>query len=519
MTPVVRHGIWSERFARLSTTAKLIVFLTFALMPLGLIALLASLQSNRTADDERRSELRVAATEASRKLATELTADVFTLRQAVRALEVSPGLRGGCAQADATLRARGRGVVPFALFDPSSTPVCRTAGFAAGRPVIAREQNTPLVRRDGDTLELIVPSNSGNNIALARYPATLIANFARPDGYAAQYRMTVDVDGAPILLVDPGDYEILRRTESVTMPVGFGNVTLTMTVSSAPFGAAEVLLTFLPLLMWASAAVIAFYVVDRLLIRPLKTLRGAVASYEPGSARRLLGSAAAIEIRELEEGFTAYADRLADREGEIERALDAQVKLTREVHHRVKNNLQVIASLISLHTRDAVSPDAERAYASIQRRVDALAIVHRNHFAELEANTGIEVKALLSELVASFRVNAKASGHIPTITLAAAAVSVTQDVATPLAFLFTELAEMALLADPTAPVAVSMIVVEDAHVARFTVASPALPERTAPNAPSSFRIIDGLARQLRSSLDFEPNAQAYSIAVPTLPTA
>jgi two-component system, sensor histidine kinase PdtaS len=80
----------------------------------------------------------------------------------------------------------------------------------------------------------------------------------------------------------------------------------------------------------------------------------------------------------------------------------------REVHHRVKNNLQVVASLLNLHARGAKTEDASAAYASIQRRVDALAVVHRNHYAELEENRGVALKPLISELGANLRANAPA---------------------------------------------------------------------------------------------------------------
>ena len=78
----------------------------------------------------------------------------------------------------------------------------------------------------------------------------------------------------------------------------------------------------------------------------------------------------------------------------------------REVHHRVKNNLQVVASLLNIHGRSAEHARRARAYAGIGRRVGALSIVHRNHFAEMEENRGISLRPLLTELAAELRASA-----------------------------------------------------------------------------------------------------------------
>ena len=106
----------------------------------------------------------------------------------------------------------------------------------------------------------------------------------------------------------------------------------------------------------------------------------------------------AQEIRELGETFRAISRTVAEHEAGLAEGLVRQTKLTREVHHRVKNNLQVISSLINFHARAARSAEATQAYASIQRRVDALAVVHRNHFAELEENRGLSLRSVIGEL-------------------------------------------------------------------------------------------------------------------------
>lgn len=506
---------WLDAFARLQTSAKIIVILSIALMPLGIIALLASLQTTRTADEQRRAELRIAATESSGKLATELSTDIFTLRQALQAIDAQADNQETCLRAGALLRAHGAGHVRFALFGTGSTAICASTTLAVARPPTLLANTDVSVVRSGDNLDIIVPSPTGSSVAVVRYAPATIAKFARPEGYGLPYRLTIEIEGSPLVVVERASGDILARTEDASLPVGIGNMTLSMTVSSASFGAAEALLAFLPLLMWASAAAIGYIVVDRLIVRPLKVLRVAVGNYEPGSARRVLAGTPTVEIRELEASFTAYADRLADREKEVERALENQVRLTREVHHRVKNNLQVIASLISLHARDTTTDEATEAYSSIQRRVDALAIVHRNHYAELEANNGIDARALLSELVANFRANGRSGGETPTITLAAVPIHVSQDTATPLAFLFTELAEVSLMTDVTAPIAVSLVREPTANLARFTISSAALAADHL-DGRSTFRIVEGLARQLRAPLERNEARTSFTIVVPTM---
>ena len=77
----------------------------------------------------------------------------------------------------------------------------------------------------------------------------------------------------------------------------------------------------------------------------------------------------------------------------------------------MKNNLQVVASLLNIHGRSAGTPEAQAAYAGISRRVGALSIVHRNHFAEMEENRGISLRPLVTELAAELRASTPESAR------------------------------------------------------------------------------------------------------------
>ena len=234
------------------------------------------------------------------------------------------------------------------------------------------------------------------------------------------------------------------------------------------------LMLLLPLLMWVMAALISWLLVTRLLIRPLRRLERAVTRLQPGESAELPDSLGpATEIQELRDAFARGLKRIEQSEQEMADALDGQRRLVREVHHRVKNNLQVVASLLNIHGRTAESPEARSAYDAIGRRVGALSIVHRNHFAEMEENRGIALRPLLSELGAELRGGAPEAARGLVIDLDLETIHTTQDVAVSVAFLVTEIIEYAMLHRPEEPVEVSLRRTSEL-TARLELSSPVL---------------------------------------------
>jgi two-component system, sensor histidine kinase PdtaS len=240
-----------------------------------------------------------------------------------------------------------------------------------------------------------------------------------------------------------------------------------------------------------------------------------VASHVPGTPFRMPPMRTpSFEIRELGETFAQFGDEISQHEARMAAALADQTKATREVHHRVKNNLQVIASLISLHARGEHTPEAAIAYAAIQRRVDALSIVHRNHYAELDAGDGIDIKELLGELAANLRAGAGPAATAPAISITAPHVGVSQDGAVAIAFLLTELVELSFSIDPTAPITLAIDHSDTAGKARLALTSSALiatPAMREKLAGRYARVIEGLARQLRAPLAHDEKTGSYAI--------
>jgi two-component sensor histidine kinase len=279
------------------------------------------------------------------------------------------------------------------------------------------------------------------------------------------------------------------------------------------------LVLLLPVLMWVLAALITWVLVSRLLIRPLKRLERAVRSYSPGGTLdlpRKLGPSR--EIQELRDAFGRVVSRVDESDAEMAGALEGQRRLVREVHHRVKNNLQVVASLLNIHGRGATAPEAQSAYAGISRRVGALSIVHRNHYADMEENRGIAIRPLMTELAAELRAGAPDAARSLSIDLELDSLNTTQDVAVAVAFLVTEIVEFAMLHCPEEPIEISLRRTSEL-TARLMLASKVLvpDDEDRPQKVQFERIVGGLAKQLRSTLDRKLGR--YSVDLPVFPPA
>ena len=280
----------------------------------------------------------------------------------------------------------------------------------------------------------------------------------------------------------------------------------------------------LPILMWLAAALIGWLVMDRLVLRPLGQLQRAITAYadDGGGGTLVLPTMAtpSTEIRSLGQAFAAVTRTLTAHEAELESGLARQTKLTREVHHRVKNNLQVVSSLINLHSRGVANPEVGAAYASIQRRVDALAVVHRNHYAELEENRGVGLRPLLGELASNLRATAAPEAANMLITLELVPAFASQDVAVPVAFLVTELVELAMQCDPAGGVAIRLQATGQPNRAELIVVAPGLAGaacREHPSLDRSARVIEGLSRQLRAPIAHDTDKGRYAIEISIVP--
>ena len=133
-------------------------------------------------------------------------------------------------------------------------------------------------------------------------------------------------------------------------------------------------------------------------------------------------------------------------------ALEGQRRLVREVHHRVKNNLQVVASLINIHGRSAeTSARARRLCVDQPPRRSACRSSTATISRRWRRIAGSRCGPLLSELAAELRATAPESARHMRIDLDLEGANTTQDVAVSVAFLVTEIVEFAMLRHARGP--------------------------------------------------------------------
>jgi two-component sensor histidine kinase len=431
----------------------------------------------------------------------------------------SPVCRATLQRLLTTQPARGA----YALYGEDGRLRCATPGYqpppVLADPGGARWQIS--LSPSGDLLRFALFDERGNAEGIGEYSRAAVAQLAAVSGKSERFDLDLIQGNRLMPLRDGYEGGALVRTIVRAQPIASGRLQLRITTGAVPITFAELLMILLPVMMWVAAAIIGWLIVDRLLLRPLVRMQKAVAAYQPGDRQLDLPSLStpAREIGALGEAFDEVTRTVARHEADLEAAVERQTRLVREVHHRVKNNLQVVASLLNLHSRGSRNEEVAAAYASIQRRVDALAVVHRNHFAELEENRGVALRSLISELAANLRGTAPASAANMQVSLDIEPFYATQDVAVPIAFLITELVEFAMFCR-SAAVRIALnadgpgsaiLSVESDNLRTDYPCDPALYERFD-------RIVTGLSRQLRSSIT-KDEAGRYSLAISVIDKA
>ncbi|MCA3696562.1 sensor histidine kinase [Aquidulcibacter sp.] len=163
----------------------------------------------------------------------------------------------------------------------------------------------------------------------------------------------------------------------------------------------------LPLIALLFAGAATWFAMEYWAIRPIERLRRIAKHYGAGLVPEdHVGDAfEPQELLELHEEMVAMAARVDLRDRHLIQIAKQKDALVRELHHRVKNNIQVVLSLLSLQARQLETPEQRAPLEQVQARVTALALVQRlivESDDPAHAST-IDVQLLLTDLCAQIR--------------------------------------------------------------------------------------------------------------------
>ena len=143
-------------------------------------------------------------------------------------------------------------------------------------------------------------------------------------------------------------------------------------------------------------------------------------------------------IQKTNARLAATNEALDRRSRQIAEQSERLTTLLREVHHRVKNNLAIVASLLRLQANRLPDPEAARAVRESQQRIEAMSLLHQGLY-QTDDVTAVDLPRYVADLVRSLSAAYNFSAADYDLTLAVAPLHLDLDVAVPLGLVLNEL--------------------------------------------------------------------------------
>jgi two-component sensor histidine kinase len=265
-----------------------------------------------------------------------------------------------------------------------------------------------------------------------------------------------------------------------------------------------------PLLTFLLALVVVTAVTDRIVVRWISYLQRIAALYARGrlSVRPLQAEQMPPEIRELAETLEDMADAIVGRDASLRDSLAQKDALMREIHHRVKNNLQVISSLLNMQQRSLSDPAARAAMSDTRQRITALALIYRALYQGPDLKR-VDLRPFLEELTAQLVAGEAAHGPAVRTELSVDALVIDPDRLAPLALFAVEAITNAQKhAFAARGGALKLTFHVHGEEAELEIADDGQPPEGALSATGVGRtLMTAFARQLRGRAEIAPNAR------------
>jgi len=209
-----------------------------------------------------------------------------------------------------------------------------------------------------------------------------------------------------------------------------------------------------------------------------------------------------IRINKLKRDKLKLESLIQKRTNSLSVALEDREMLLKEIHHRVKNNLQIITGLLQLQKDDLTDTAAHAALSEGQSRVSSIALIHQNLY-QNKALGNIEFKVFLQDLSNQIAELFDAGKKKVEIVLHLPATFIDIDTAVPLGLIVNELLtnsyKYAFVNQPKPVIEIDLRKVDEGMyqlVYRDNGVGVKVPVEFENANTLGFRLISGLAKQL-----------------------
>jgi two-component sensor histidine kinase len=128
---------------------------------------------------------------------------------------------------------------------------------------------------------------------------------------------------------------------------------------------------------------------------------------------------------------------------QIQASLREKDVLLKEIYHRVKNNLQVISSLLNLQSEYIKDKDDLEIFQQSQMRIESMALIHQKLYQSQDL-AKIDFSEYIRDLVASLFSSYEVNTNVISLTVNAERILLSLDAAIPCGLIITELVSNSL---------------------------------------------------------------------------
>jgi len=456
--------------------------MALGLLPILLLGVIQTEAEFRKQEQERRLDLQLAAERSASDAKARISSTVVLLQA------LTP--EGGgffCEARLSALAARMEGIASLARYSATGAPVCasRSESEAQTKQNVSADTWHQRLKRgedvvmqrsaDGESLIVAVrwerPMGAFQGAMAATVPLSVLQPDIRDPALPAGSEAALTEGAGNILIAtDPRPFALKRaaeangwtdraRADAVVMfeardaqgrrhvyggaPLAGQDVFVLLSAPAPgllswarlnPFGT-----LLLPLAAWLTAFAAVMLLSERIVVRWLDYLERVAAIYARGrfSIRPVQAEHAPAEIRTLARTLGQLGETITRRDRDILDALEEKDALLREIHHRVKNNLQIISSLLSMQQRAVTDLGARAALGDTRQRITALAQIYRVLY-QSEDIREADADTFLRELVGQLIAGEAVRGPLVTTSIEADPLIIDPDKLAPLALWLVE---------------------------------------------------------------------------------